>query len=230
MMSHFRGQYTYLILMMSVHLMARVARVVAPGLPHHVTQRGNRRQRFFFTDDDFAEYQHLMASSCEGCGTQVWAYCLIPNHVHLIMVPGEQDGLRCQQFSMQSENRGCPDERAPQRGYTATRPHRRSGKLKAQSCLRQGPASVPGKETQSRPFPQSSEATAGPQVAKGRIPQGQTTFLYFTGFAEAMLLARIYEAFPLSCPCYITDCVWGSSTPKYRSDYLSTAPTIRSLV
>jgi hypothetical protein len=45
----FRGQYAYLILMMSVHLMARVARVVAPGLPHHVTQRGNRRQRVFFS-------------------------------------------------------------------------------------------------------------------------------------------------------------------------------------
>jgi putative transposase len=81
--------------MMSVHPMARVARVVAPGLPHHVTQRGNRRQQVFFTDEDFAEYQHLMASSCEGCGTQVWAYCSMPNPVHLIMVPGEEDGLRC---------------------------------------------------------------------------------------------------------------------------------------
>jgi putative transposase len=91
----FRGQYIDLILMMSVHLMARVARVVAPGLPHDVTQRGNRRQQVFSTDEDFAEYQHLMASSCEGCGTQVWAYCLMPNHVHLIMVPGEEDGLRC---------------------------------------------------------------------------------------------------------------------------------------
>jgi REP element-mobilizing transposase RayT len=75
--------------------MARVARVVAPGLPHHVTQRCNRRQQVFFTDEDFAEYQHLMASSCEGCGTQVWADCLMLNHVHLIMVPGEEDGLRC---------------------------------------------------------------------------------------------------------------------------------------
>jgi len=75
--------------------MARVARVVAPGFPHHVTQRGNRRQQTFFSDEDFAEYRHLMASSCEGCGTQVWAYCLMPNHVHLIMVPGAEDGLRC---------------------------------------------------------------------------------------------------------------------------------------
>jgi putative transposase len=75
--------------------MARVARVVVPRLPHHVTQRGNRRQQTFFTDEDFAEYRKLMASSCEGCGTQVWAYCLMPNHVHLIMVPDEEDGLRC---------------------------------------------------------------------------------------------------------------------------------------
>lgn len=74
--------------------MARIARIVAPGFPHHVTQCGNRRQQTFFTDEDFAEYRYLMASSCQSCGTQVWAYCLMPNHVHLIMVPGEEDGLR----------------------------------------------------------------------------------------------------------------------------------------
>jgi putative transposase len=81
--------------MMSVHPMARVARVVAPVF--RITSRNVAIvvSRFFFTDEDFAEYQHLMASSCEGCGTQVWANCLMPNHVHLIMVPGEQDGLRC---------------------------------------------------------------------------------------------------------------------------------------
>jgi len=74
---------------------ARIARVVAPGLPHHVTQRGNRRQQTFFGDQDYAEYRRLMAASCALCGTQIWAYCLMPNHVHLVMVPSTEDGLRC---------------------------------------------------------------------------------------------------------------------------------------
>ena len=75
--------------------MARLARVVAPGLPHHITQRGNRRQTTFFSDEDYAEYRRLMARYCAKCGTQVWAYCLMPNHVHMIMVPADEDGLRC---------------------------------------------------------------------------------------------------------------------------------------
>jgi putative transposase len=74
---------------------ARIARVVVPGLPHHVTQRGNRRQQTFFVDEDYAEYRPLMAKSCERCGTETWAYCLMPNHVHLVMVPSTEYGLRC---------------------------------------------------------------------------------------------------------------------------------------
>lgn len=74
--------------------MARIARVV-PGFPHHVTQRGNRRQQTFFGDEDFAEYRRAMAVSCREWGTRVWTYCLMPNHVHLIMVPSTANGLRC---------------------------------------------------------------------------------------------------------------------------------------
>ncbi len=74
--------------------MARLARVVAPGLPHHVTQRGNRRQKTFFNEGDYAEYQRLLARSCENCGTEVWAYCLMPNHVHLILVQ-RRNGVAC---------------------------------------------------------------------------------------------------------------------------------------
>ena len=74
--------------------MARIARVVASGYPHHVTQRGNRRQQTFFSDDDYREYLRLMSASCARSGTEVWAYCLMPNHVHLIMVPQHADGLR----------------------------------------------------------------------------------------------------------------------------------------
>ena len=74
--------------------MARMARVVAPGLPHHITQRGNRRQETFFCEDDYAVYIELMAEWCARCGVEVWAYCLMPNHVHLITVPESEDSLR----------------------------------------------------------------------------------------------------------------------------------------
>ena len=67
--------------------MARLACVVAPGVPHHVTQRGNRRQRTFFCDDDYSAYIELTAECCCGSGVAVWAYCLMLNHVHLIVVP-----------------------------------------------------------------------------------------------------------------------------------------------
>ena len=74
--------------------MARLARVVAAGVPHHVTQRGNRRQQVFFGDDDYALYKSLLAEGCRAVGAEVWAYCLMPNHVHLIIVPPDEDGLR----------------------------------------------------------------------------------------------------------------------------------------
>ena len=74
--------------------MARLARVVAPGVPHHVTQRGNRRQQTFFSDQDYALYRNLMAEWCARRNVAVWAYCLMPNHVHLIATPASADGLR----------------------------------------------------------------------------------------------------------------------------------------
>jgi putative transposase len=74
--------------------MARIARVIGSGLPHHVTQRGNRRQPTFFGDDDYGAYIGMMAEWCPRCGVEVWAYCLMPNHVHLVAVPKSEDGLR----------------------------------------------------------------------------------------------------------------------------------------
>jgi len=75
-------------------IMARIARVVAPGFPHHVTQRGNRRQETFFSDKDYRAYLDLMAEWCGQHGVSVWAYCLMPNHVHMVVVPDSEDGLR----------------------------------------------------------------------------------------------------------------------------------------
>jgi len=74
--------------------MARLARIVLPGIPYHVTQRGNRRQQTFFEDGDYALYRDLLAEAARRSGSRVWSYCLMPNHVHLIVVPSDEDGLR----------------------------------------------------------------------------------------------------------------------------------------
>jgi putative transposase len=72
--------------------MARTATVVVPFYPHPVTQRGHRRQRTLFGDDNDSSYVELMSGSCRKAGTLVRAYCLMPNH--LVMVPSHADGLR----------------------------------------------------------------------------------------------------------------------------------------
>ena len=74
--------------------MARLPRVVLPGIPHHVTQRGNGRGRTFFEDGDFALYLDLLAEAAERAHSEVWAYCLMPNHVHIVLTPSDEDGLR----------------------------------------------------------------------------------------------------------------------------------------
>jgi len=74
--------------------MARLARIVIPRMPHHITQRGNRRQQTFFCEDDYIAYLQLMREWCGKQGVEIWAYCLMPNHVHLIAVPKSEDGLR----------------------------------------------------------------------------------------------------------------------------------------
>jgi len=74
--------------------MARIARVIAAGIPHHITQRGNRRMPTFFRDEDYQAYISLLSEWCKKCGVEIWAYCLMPNHVHLVAVPESEDGLR----------------------------------------------------------------------------------------------------------------------------------------
>ena len=73
--------------------MARIARVVVPGYPHHVTQRGNRRQLTFFCNQDYQAYLNMMTEWCRRHQVAIWAYCLMPNHVHLIAVPANGAGL-----------------------------------------------------------------------------------------------------------------------------------------
>ena len=74
--------------------MARLARVVIPGLPHHVTQRGNGGQKVFFSTSDYAAYRDRLSEAAREAGVAVWAWCLMPNHVHLILAPESEDGLR----------------------------------------------------------------------------------------------------------------------------------------
>jgi putative transposase len=73
--------------------MSRLARMVVPGLPHHVTQRGNRREAIFFENGDQQIYCDLLAEQARKFSVEVWAYCLMPNHVHLILTPHEEDGM-----------------------------------------------------------------------------------------------------------------------------------------
>ena len=70
-----------------------MARVVIPCIPHHVTQRGVRRMETFFDDEDYEAYISLMREWCLSSGVEIWAYCLMPNHVHLIAVPENESSL-----------------------------------------------------------------------------------------------------------------------------------------
>ena len=73
--------------------MARVARIVLPGLPHHVLQRGVRSLALFATDADRQTYLQLLAQFTTQHHVQVWAWCLMTNHVHLVLVPDQAAAL-----------------------------------------------------------------------------------------------------------------------------------------
>lgn len=73
--------------------MPRLARCVFAGLPHHVVQRGNRREDVFFSDADRSTYLDWLGQYCAEHGAHVLAYCLMTNHVHLVIVPPVADGL-----------------------------------------------------------------------------------------------------------------------------------------
>jgi len=66
--------------------MARIARIIIPNIPHHVTQRGNYRQLVFDTDNDRVQYLSWIKEYSERYGVKVLAYCLMDNHVHFIVI------------------------------------------------------------------------------------------------------------------------------------------------
>ncbi len=73
--------------------MPRRARDVAPNSPHHVTQRGSRRLGVFLEPADYDLYRCVLRDACEKHEVSIWAYCLMPNHVHLVCCPATADGL-----------------------------------------------------------------------------------------------------------------------------------------
>ncbi len=73
--------------------MARIARLVVPGLPHHIVQRGNRNQTVFFSNSDRFRYLYLLRKVSFEYGVSFLSYCLMDNHVHLIAIPEKEDSL-----------------------------------------------------------------------------------------------------------------------------------------
>ena len=74
--------------------MPRLARNVFPGIPHHITQRGNRREDIFFSEEDRLIYLEWLSEYCKKHKVEVLAYCLMTNHIHLILNPSNEDGLQ----------------------------------------------------------------------------------------------------------------------------------------
>ncbi len=73
--------------------MPRISRAIAVGYPHHVTQRGNYRQTVFAAADDYVQYLDFLTQYAPQCALDIWAYCLMPNHVHMVCVPQQPDSL-----------------------------------------------------------------------------------------------------------------------------------------
>jgi REP element-mobilizing transposase RayT len=73
--------------------MARLPRVVLAEIAHHVTQRGNARRFILDCDADRNVYLELLREDIQRCNVTLLGYCLMSNHVHLVLVPGKADGL-----------------------------------------------------------------------------------------------------------------------------------------
>ena len=85
--------FTNVILQVTLLIMPRLARIVVPGIPHHITQRGNNKQDVFFVDQDKWAYLRILKEQSEKYDFSVLGYCLMTNHVHIIGIPGEEESL-----------------------------------------------------------------------------------------------------------------------------------------
>ena len=73
--------------------MPRAARIVLPGVPHHLTQRGNDRRAVFLQDADYLKYLEFLCEYAGKFRVAVHGYCLMPNHTHLVLTPPEEKAL-----------------------------------------------------------------------------------------------------------------------------------------
>ncbi|MBU2599286.1 transposase, partial [bacterium] len=73
--------------------MARIARIIIPDIPYHLTQRGNYRQTVFRSEDDREQYLLWIREYSKRYGVKIWAYCLMDNHVHFIVVPEGSESI-----------------------------------------------------------------------------------------------------------------------------------------
>jgi len=73
--------------------MSRQARIIIPGIPHHITQRGNRRLPLFFTDQDRVNFLDSLAESASKWNLAILAYCLMTNHIHLQAIPETEEAF-----------------------------------------------------------------------------------------------------------------------------------------
>jgi putative transposase len=105
--------------------MPRFPRLVVPGIPHHVTQRGIRKQQTFFKALDYLTYLELVREHKEKAGVRIWSYCLMPNHVHMVVVPESESSLakffgtvHCQYASRLNASHGWTGHFWQQRFYS----------------------------------------------------------------------------------------------------------------
>jgi putative transposase len=73
--------------------MTRIARVVVPGIPHHLTQRGVRSLEVFRSDPERMGYLHLLREETDRYGVEILAWCLMTNHVHFVAIPAQENSL-----------------------------------------------------------------------------------------------------------------------------------------
>jgi len=73
--------------------MPRHARLVIPGLPHHITQRGNNRQQVFFDEEDYLAFLFMLREHALELKVVIDGYCLMPNHYHVDVIPPTENSL-----------------------------------------------------------------------------------------------------------------------------------------
>lgn len=97
--------------------MPRIARAVVPDVPHHVTQRGNRGVDVFLDDGDRERYLSVVSHYARRHGADIWAYCLMTNHMHFVMLPHTPDSLARTLRDAQRSHANYLNEKLNQRGH-----------------------------------------------------------------------------------------------------------------